>query len=207
MLFKDFKERCRSEYYRKNPDVRKTDFRCHEFLFIGTIAGTLGKIYPDVTLGRFIFNLIGVWIFNYIIFSLYYHHIYKEANIIIKQYKKSGAYLNIPENYPYSILYPGEVFPFDRTDVEPLDSTQLVNLNPVAAPMPSLSSPAVNPQSVVNPQPVIPPQPVVNTEPVQQPEKTKIFCQQCGKPLLIPAKNKPVSVTCPKCGSTFIHRP
>ena len=118
-----------------------------------------------------------------------------ERDKVIKKYKKSGEYQSFPVDYPYSILYPGESWPFGQTNMQPNMQT---NMQPDYRSAYSNPSPAP-----VAPAPVAPaPAPVA---PAPTPESVVITCEKCGQQMLIPSGSGTVKLTCPKCGSDIIH--
>ena len=101
-----------------------------------------------------------------------------ERDKVIRKYKKSGEYQNLPVDYPYSLLYPGETWPFGQTNIQPQNNS--INSAPIKpVPTPVASAPA--------------------------PESIGITCEKCGQQMLIPSGSGTVRLTCPKCGSDIIH--
>ena len=180
MLFEEFKNRCYKEFDYKNPNAE-------------TIGVILANIPMPILLFRHIYLnagdegfwwqfipvIIKVFIIAFIIYAIYRCVVYALPRRIVKQAKRDKSYMNYPSGYPYSFLYPGEPFPFDRKDVPPL------NASTASAAVPTTALESV-------PAPV-------------QPEQVTITCGECGQPMLIPSNSGTVKITCPKCGNSFIH--
>ena len=184
MLFEEFKKRCYEEFDYKHPNAE-------------TIGVILANIPMPILLFRHIYLnagdegfwwqfipvIIKVFIIAFIIYAIYRCVVYALPRKIVKQAKRDKSYMNYPSSYPYSFLYPGEPFPFDRKDVPPINAT-------------AASAPAASPT----------PAPVRESTPAPaQPEQVTITCGECGQPMLIPSNSGTVKITCPKCGNSFIH--
>ena len=120
--------------------------------------------------------------------------VYPLPREVVKKAKKDKSYLNYTTDYPYSFLYPGEPYPFNREDVPPMTPPPAQNVAPAPAP-------TVAPVQDVAPaeEPVY-----AKVEPVA-PQPEKIFCQKCGQQMLIPPNSGTVKVTCPKCAFEFVY--
>ena len=132
-----------------------------------------------------------------------------ERDKVIKKYKKSGEYQNLPVEYPCSLLYPGETWPFSQTNMQPQNN---IRNNAPTAPVAPASAPVAPASAPVAPAPapVAPaPAPVAPAaEPVAtaaKPESIVITGEKCGQTMLIPSGSGAVKITCPKCCSDIIH--
>ena len=185
MSLDEFITRCYQEYADKDPKAIKKSARLQKivtgaviivFVFIYFFVYTV-FITPLEQEDNFLSIFIGVFIFVFVLFMGYmlsavvFHPIIERAICpvpynAIKKAAEDKSYMNYPKDYPYSILYTGEPYPFGRTDVQP-----------VSEPAPAVSTPA----------PAQPEQVTVTCEQCGQPMliphisgAVKITCPKCG---------------------------
>lgn len=190
MEFKQYEERCKKEFKAKKrgrwvlskiiPAVGTA------YLILSWICNlSYGVYHPGILtiVIYFVLSAIGVSLSTD-----------KETKNAIEQYEISEAHRNLPEDYPYSIVYPGETWPFGRTDIQP-QNAPLNNCYVAPAPkfVPAVASApayayATAPAAVS-----------------AQPQQVRLFCEHCGQQMFIPANRGSFRITCQKCGNHTIH--
>lgn len=207
MTLNEFKNRCQKEYDTKNPQ-KFTISLVISIIFCSIFL--LSSIFTTKYNDNFFWWVVVVAIKSFICCSIYMaiHEriVYPLPREVVKKAKKDKSYLNYTTDYPYSFLYPGEPYPFNREDVPPMTPPPAQNVAPAPAP-------TVAPAQNVAPAPAVAPvqdiapaeEPVyAKVEPVA-PQPEKIFCQKCGQQMLIPPNSGTVKVTCPKCAFEFVY--
>ena len=199
MLFNEFKDRCYDEFNKKNPEASSKGY-------LGWVATVIGIVVCIVLIFfdkseyfwlHLIIVIVAVSILSAIINSIKYGSVYRDVNRFIKQCKKDGSYTKYPQNYPYSLLYPGEPWPFEQIEeTEEIEEIEEIEDNAPA--------PVSYEQSV---QADVPADPVLSNNNPAEPELERIYCERCSQPMMIPMSNITVKVFCPNCGADFIHTP
>lgn len=185
MELKEFQDRCYNEFYDKNPTIRRNTMLYSIItpsvlivLDVIVFVSLLGVAEQDWQFFVIVISCLLVpFVVYFVLFLILFGKSSALPDSIIEKAKADNSYMNYPKDYPYSILYPGELYPFDRVDIKPLST-------PAAAP-----APQSGPTSVA----------------AAVPQQSIITCEQCGQPMIIPVTDGAVKITCPKCGNSFIH--
>ena len=112
MTIEQLKTRCKEEFKAKEHRkwIASMVFivlaLVHLAILIISCIVTLAQGYIPVPTSGIIFNLI-LWGIS--------GTITHKRDKAINKYKKSGEYQNLPVNHPYSLLYPGETYPFNQS--------------------------------------------------------------------------------------------
>ena len=213
MEYTQFKERCKKEFLDKNPFAKekiKSSFIrmviSISVLIILLIVAAITSSDENSSVVIYPSGFAFIWCIASVVDFV--RHDRKDALASLKAFvkgcKKSGTYKNYPYNYPNSILYRGEPYPFaeiNQSDTilapttDPIDQPAISFMEAESAPAPAPIAPA--------PVPVAPaPAPVA---PAPTPESIVTTCEKCGQQMLIPSGSGTVKLTCPKCGSDIIH--
>ena len=192
MTFEDFTTRCLEEYIAKNPEASEKASGISEksTSVIGAISIVLGitasffiKFFDIYIIDLIICLLLSAIVVGSILTPFLKpdpNKVFKFPLSVVEKARIDKSYENYPIDYPYSILYPGEPYPFVIEDTEELENSENT-----ALPAPVVSEPE-------------------KTE-APAPESVVITCEKCGQKMLIPSGSGAVKVTCPKCGSDIIH--
>ena len=185
MELKEFQDRCYNEFFDKNPTIRRNTMLYSiitpSVLIVLDVIAFVSLL--DVAEQDWQFFVIVIlcllvpFVVYFVLFQILFGKSTALPDSVIEKAKADNSYMNYPKDYPYSIVYPGELYPFDRVYIKPL------------------AAPAAAPSTQSAPTP---------TE-VPASQQSIITCEQCGQPMIIPVTDGAVKITCPKCGKSFIH--
>lgn len=174
MTVNELKTRCKQEFKVREHGkwVASKVFMILALVHIGIVAIQL--ICLIASGNDFIINP-GFIIFNLVLWGIS-GTISNSVNKTVRKYKKSGEYMNLRFDHPYSLMYPGESYPFNSNS-----TFQTPAAATVPAPAPATVAASAQPQQVT------------------------ITCAHCGQQMLVPVTSGSFRITCPKCGNNFIH--
>lgn len=180
MTVNELKTRCKQEFKVREHGkwVASKVFMILALVHIGFVAIQLICLIASGT--DFIINPVFI-IFNLVLWGIS-GTISNGVNKTVRKYKKSGEYMNLRFDHPYSLMYPGESYPFNNN---------LTYQTPAMAAAPAYAYAAAGA-----------PAPAAVSA---QPQQVTITCEHCGQQMLVPMTGSSFRITCPKCGNSSVH--